>query len=212
MSRKKDDDKRQAILAEAKRLFALKGYSSTSMGEVAEALEIPVGSLYTYFPSKDALLDTIMEEGWREFHESMESGMRALLANPPQSCDAESKGMLKLAYMIRVALPRLFDDLELISILLTQYPGATRFEEKLDYLASSIEEITMECASLTGGSVDLRLLRPGLAVMLLGSLEVMRLIHRGNIALTGENVISFLATTVEAALGCSLPLLDAPGS
>lgn len=230
MSRRKDEDKRQAIVSEAKRLFALNGYATTSMGEVAEAIGIPVGSLYTYFESKDALLETILEEGWMEFRHSLESGMTQVLermsvALPPSAAagdgapplDAGSprpdSGLLKLSYMVRVALPRLFDDLELISILLTQYPGITRLEEKLDFLAGAIEAITMECVCAGRDSgeaprLDTELLKPGLAVMLLGSLEVMRLAHRKRIDVTSESVISFLVKTVEAALGCSLPRFE----
>jgi len=67
MARPKDADKRQLILAEAKKMFAERGYERSSMGALAARIGIPVGSLYTYFPSTEALLGVSVEEGWSEF-------------------------------------------------------------------------------------------------------------------------------------------------
>ena len=53
---------RQRILESAIDLFAMKGYTETSVRELAAAVGIKEASLYNHFPSKNAILDEIMEE------------------------------------------------------------------------------------------------------------------------------------------------------
>ena len=49
------------ILEAAARIFAEQGYHGTTTNHVAEAAEVSVGSLYQYFPNKDALLVGLAE-------------------------------------------------------------------------------------------------------------------------------------------------------
>ena len=50
-----------AILTAAARVFATRGYAAGTTNHIAERAGISVGSLYEYFPSKDALLVALME-------------------------------------------------------------------------------------------------------------------------------------------------------
>jgi TetR/AcrR family transcriptional regulator len=54
------DDKRAAVLSQAARLFAERGYDRTSMVEIAQALGVSKALFYHYFPAKDALLFAII--------------------------------------------------------------------------------------------------------------------------------------------------------
>src|SRR5262245_20308837 len=45
-----------AILDAAARLFVEHGYSATTTNHVADEADVSIGSLYQYFPSKDALV------------------------------------------------------------------------------------------------------------------------------------------------------------
>lgn len=56
------DDQREAILARAAELFALRGYPATSMNEVAQACGLSKPALYHYFRDKDALLAEIADQ------------------------------------------------------------------------------------------------------------------------------------------------------
>jgi AcrR family transcriptional regulator len=56
------DERRRYILSKAQSLFAQKGYLSTSMAEIAQASEFAVGSLYTFFNSKEEILATIFAD------------------------------------------------------------------------------------------------------------------------------------------------------
>ena len=53
-------ERREEILALAAKIFADKGYASTTVREIADAAGILSGSLYHHFASKEAMLDEIM--------------------------------------------------------------------------------------------------------------------------------------------------------
>ena len=57
----KQEDTKQKILEKALELFSTQGYDSVSVGEIAKAVGIKAPSLYTHFPSKQAIFDAIME-------------------------------------------------------------------------------------------------------------------------------------------------------
>jgi AcrR family transcriptional regulator len=46
---------RQRLLAEARRLFASRGYFTTSLEQIAVAADVAPATLFNYFPGKDAL-------------------------------------------------------------------------------------------------------------------------------------------------------------
>lgn len=55
------------ILTVSERLFARKGFFKTSMAEIAREAEYSVGSLYQFFPSKEAVYVALMEEKFEEY-------------------------------------------------------------------------------------------------------------------------------------------------
>ncbi len=55
--------RREAILAEAEKIFSVKGYHNVTMAEIAAAAGFSTGALYLYFESKEALYtDLIIEK------------------------------------------------------------------------------------------------------------------------------------------------------
>ena len=79
----KHEEKRQEILAAARICFAREGFRGASIANICAEAGISPGHLYHYFPSKEAIIDTMgaaaLEEGARQFGELVESG-NALLA------------------------------------------------------------------------------------------------------------------------------------
>lgn len=68
-----------AILRAAAQVFAAQGYAATTTNHIAVRAGVSIGSLYEYFPSKDALLvalmeahivegETILTEVWAQVH------------------------------------------------------------------------------------------------------------------------------------------------
>ena len=63
------DDKREAILRGAARLFADEGYGRASMAEVARKCGISKANIYHYYPSKEALLFDMLESHLRDLRD-----------------------------------------------------------------------------------------------------------------------------------------------
>jgi AcrR family transcriptional regulator len=52
----------EQILRAARRLLVRHGYAATTMQQIATAARTSIGNLYFYFPSKDALLRTLLDQ------------------------------------------------------------------------------------------------------------------------------------------------------
>ena len=59
---KEPEERRQEILDTAMRLFYEKGYEKTSITDIANAIGVAQGLCYRYFPSKEALFDTAIDQ------------------------------------------------------------------------------------------------------------------------------------------------------
>lgn len=72
-TRAKDyDDKRDAMLHGAARIFARDGYDRASMNQLATELGVSKALLYHYYTSKEALLFDIIETHLQELVEAVE--------------------------------------------------------------------------------------------------------------------------------------------
>lgn len=58
----KQEDTKKRIIEKALELFAVNGYDSVSVGEIAKEVGIKAPSLYSHYPSKQAIFDAIIED------------------------------------------------------------------------------------------------------------------------------------------------------
>jgi AcrR family transcriptional regulator len=65
MDRKKEETRRK-IIAVAMELFERQGFGSTGMDQIAEEVDIAKGTLYNYFPAKEAILSEFMQRNFRD--------------------------------------------------------------------------------------------------------------------------------------------------
>jgi AcrR family transcriptional regulator len=65
--------RRDELTRTAARLFAERGFHGTSMGDLAEALGVQKGSLYSLTGSKQQLLYETMRQGARSFHAALDA-------------------------------------------------------------------------------------------------------------------------------------------
>jgi len=65
------------ILDAARRLFWRQGYERTTMPEIAAAAELAPGTLYLYFPSKEALYIELLIEGYATLLAGLETAARS---------------------------------------------------------------------------------------------------------------------------------------
>jgi len=61
--------KRERLTAAARRLIHATGFSQTTLADIAKAAEVPLGNVYYYFKTKDALAQAVIEEQSREFNQ-----------------------------------------------------------------------------------------------------------------------------------------------
>ena len=105
--------RRSELTREAARLFAQKGYHGTSIGDIAEALGVQKGSLYSHIASKEDLLCETLQDGAAAFHAALDGDPRrpaagredpARAARPP----ARRRRAARRRHRLRpgVALPR----------------------------------------------------------------------------------------------------------
>lgn len=62
MAKMKSEKRRMLILKTAKGLFSKHGFFNTSISDIVKACGLPVGSIYTYFSSKEGIVKTIVDD------------------------------------------------------------------------------------------------------------------------------------------------------
>jgi TetR/AcrR family transcriptional repressor of nem operon len=64
--------KRQQLVDSAQSLIYEQGVHRTTLAEVAERADVPVGNVYYYFKTKDDLVDAVLESRAAQIHETLE--------------------------------------------------------------------------------------------------------------------------------------------
>ena len=111
--------RRNELTRQAARLFAQKGYHGTSMGDLAQAMGVQKGSLYSLTESKQELLYETMREGAAAFH----AGLDAI----PDDVGASERIRLALRAHLRVVAEQL--DLATVFIREWRYLEGERREQ-----------------------------------------------------------------------------------
>jgi AcrR family transcriptional regulator len=201
MAREKSESKRAAILAEAKRLFAERGFHATSVNDIVSRLELPVGSIYTYFKSKDEIIDVIIEEGWNGFIGSLKA-----------SLESQTEPEARMSAIVYGFLPALFRDTELISLFLNEASRIGKLDEKLEELTRVISSVIFELAKMRDVAIEMGPQRAmvALAVFFLGALDTSRLSTQLGLAVNRRDVVDFIAAVIENAFGVKLSDVGVP--
>ena len=74
MARPKSEDKRNAILEAATRVFAERGLTAAPTSEISKQAGVAEGTLFTYFRTKDDLINVLYREIKLELADAMMSG------------------------------------------------------------------------------------------------------------------------------------------
>ncbi|AHC13739.1 TetR/AcrR family transcriptional regulator [Salinispira pacifica] len=196
MARKKDQQKRTAILKAAKSLFALHGYHATGISHIRRESGYSTGTIYTYFSSKEEMAVSIVEEGWDDIMKDI----HAALASPAS--------LEELAdFFAFTVMPRLMEDEELIHILLSETPELSAINDKLMQITNLVLDLStkipgstpypgtrndrenMEAAFSSEGE---RALRTAVTVYFLGSMEATRISRRTELGIQRKDILSFI--------------------
>lgn len=99
----------EAVLSAAARILEDQGLSGFNTNAIAERAGVSVGSLYQYFPSKDAILVALMEQSLTLFYEDLSA---AIDRAPGTSLAEDLKFMLRMGLMSHLRRPNLMRLLE----------------------------------------------------------------------------------------------------
>ena len=162
---------RARILDAARATFEAHGYSHGSTNRIAAAAGLSVGSLYQYFPNKDAILVELVDA-------HIEAGtvaLRAALADVLATADDGPPSLPELIGATTSALVALHaTDRRLHRVLFEEAP---RPPEQLARLRALEAELTGTVAALLAGHPDVQVADPAVAARLVID-TVESLVHR----------------------------------
>jgi AcrR family transcriptional regulator len=192
MARALSAEKRELIKHQATRLFARNGFAATSVADIASVCDLPVGSIYTYFGNKEEIVRAIVEEGWAELRNRLRAEL--LLLSTPEE---------KLRLLIEGFFPVLLEDVDFITILLSEGISYTRIEEKIDEIVGLLHDVLAGARDRPGFPTDLsrRDLEAALLVYFLGVMDAVRLSRVSSLSITTKDVLGVLRLTIRNALG-----------
>ncbi len=191
MARAKDEDKRTLILQTSKTLFAKKGFFNTSVSDIVKEANLPVGTIYTYFKNKEDIVKVIIEEGWNDLYIRLLEHLNSI-REPTE----------KLKMLLDRFFPALFEDLDLITILLGEAIDYTRIEEKLEVLTNVIFNLLRQVDRRGDllNSFSRKEMKAALIIYFLGVLHAVKLAKSTDIDLTIEDVMNFLKLTISESM------------
>lgn len=110
---KKSDRTRQAILNAAAKLFKERGYTATTLRDVADEAGMKAGSIYYHFDSKDAIMDEVLDTGIRAVYGAVREAIEA--------CEDETNYRKKINASVYAHLKMLLSQGDFISANLRLY-------------------------------------------------------------------------------------------
>ncbi|MFE4857619.1 TetR/AcrR family transcriptional regulator [Streptomyces sp. NPDC056670] len=106
---------RQRILDAAARVFAEHGYAAGTTNRIAERARVSIGSLYQYYPNKDAILVELLTR-------HLDAGMAALSRHQDEPSPKSIEGVMRR--QVRSAIENHRDDPQLLRVMFEQGPRA----------------------------------------------------------------------------------------
>jgi AcrR family transcriptional regulator len=113
----------EAILTATARVLVKEGFDRASTNRIAEQAGVSIGSLYQYFPSKEALVAALIERHVDEMWAVIEPALSRLATAPFPVAARELVGIMLQAHAV---------DPELHKVLIEQVPRVGRLEHVHD--------------------------------------------------------------------------------
>ncbi len=152
----------EAILGAAAQVFERRGYAAGTTDAIAERAGVSIGSVYQYFPNKDAILVALVERHVEEGFALVSRLLREALAEPV-AIDALLRRFVDAMIALHQREPRLH------RVLFEEVPLPASLRRRLERRE---EEIAEEVAGVITESLGLALRNPSLAAyMLVHSVE-----------------------------------------
>ena len=100
--------RRESILAAGRKLFHEKGYSKTNMVAIADAANVGVATIYTYFENKEGVVSALVYKDFSEVCEEVEDRLTCLPDNPVKAVSSLLEIYRKFDTYISYELMRAF--------------------------------------------------------------------------------------------------------
>ncbi|MGC5012820.1 TetR/AcrR family transcriptional regulator [Streptosporangium sp. DT93] len=113
---------RQRILTAAAHVFAEHGYASGTTNRIAERARISIGSLYQYYPNKDAILVELLAA-------HLDAGMAAVEHHQGEEPPDSLEGIVRV--FVRAAIENHLDDPQLLRVMVEQAPRSGALLERI---------------------------------------------------------------------------------
>jgi AcrR family transcriptional regulator len=151
-----------ALLAATARVLVKEGYDHASTNKIAEAAGVSIGSLYQYFPSKEALVAAVIEKHTSGMLEIVRASAMRVAQLPLMEAARELVGVMIQAHRVDPKLHR---------VLVEQTPrvGSMEHIERLDEEATLLIRAYLEAHRAELGVEDLDLA----AFLAVGTVEAM---------------------------------------
>jgi AcrR family transcriptional regulator len=108
-----------ALLEATARILVKEGYDRASTNKIAETAGVSIGSLYQYFPSKEALVAAVIDRHMRETAELARSALVKVAMQPIKEAVRE---------LVKVSIDAHRIDPKLHRVLMEQTPRVGRFD------------------------------------------------------------------------------------
>ncbi|WP_326809216.1 MULTISPECIES: TetR/AcrR family transcriptional regulator [unclassified Streptomyces] len=115
---------RQRILAAAAHVFAEHGYAAGTTNRIAERARISIGSLYQYYPNKDAILVELLTQ-------HLEAGAAAVTRRQEEELPDSLEEIIRK--FVHTAIENHLDDPQLLRVMAEQAPRAPELLEKITH-------------------------------------------------------------------------------
>ena len=96
----------EAILEAATELFASEGYARATTNRIARRAGVSIGTLYQYFPGKDAILAALLDRHRRAVHDLLSRSLEEI-ENPSIPIETGLRNLLSRLVAVHEADPRL---------------------------------------------------------------------------------------------------------
>jgi AcrR family transcriptional regulator len=124
-----------AILGAAAQVFERKGYASATTNRIAERAGVSIGSLYQYFPNKDAILVALTERHVQQGSEHLTPLVVTFTADPPPVREG-------LELLVGAMVELHADSPRLHRVLFEECPRPAALQERLDVIQRIAVEAT----------------------------------------------------------------------
>jgi AcrR family transcriptional regulator len=168
------------ILAATAKVLVKEGFDRTSTNRIAEAAGVSIGSLYQYFPSKEALVAALVERHMDEMIREVVAALQWVIEMPLRSAAREVVTLMLKAHAIDPALHR---------VLIEQVPRVGRLDHIHD-VERNVTELVRQY--LEAHKDEVRSTDLGMAAFIVVStveaLTHMAVLHRPELLATEEFV------------------------